>query len=242
MSDISNKGKTNINMSDQEYDKAIKEEQIKFDKWYEKFLKAKTAYEISQVLSENLTAYTFSDRHPEGIKGLNKLNKFKKDKIVQLAIVKYWADSELCEKIFFKSKDKIIRLAFLENERISIPYWHKYLAGPQKSILKFLKKASDDELYAYFTNKRFDLGKIDYILNRNNTIDAKYANNPYNKISEKMYRNIILILENNPNTKTEPEMKYDSTGYSGMVWALNSSVYEKFKKELVKIKKLKNLE
>ena len=57
-----------------------------------------------------------------------------------------------------------------------------------------------------------------------------------------MYRNIILILENNPNTKTEPEMKNDSTGYSGMVWALNSSVYEKFKKELVKIKKLKNLE
>jgi hypothetical protein len=65
------------------------------------FLKAKTAYEISQVLSENLTAYTFSDRHPEGIKGLNKLNKFKKDKIVQLAIVKYWADSELCEKNIF---------------------------------------------------------------------------------------------------------------------------------------------
>ena len=53
MSDISNKGKTNINMSDQEYDKAIKEEQIKFNKWSEKFFKAKTAYEISQILSEN---------------------------------------------------------------------------------------------------------------------------------------------------------------------------------------------
>jgi hypothetical protein len=43
MSDISNKGKTNINMSDQEYDKAIKEEQIKFDKWSEKFFKSKNS-------------------------------------------------------------------------------------------------------------------------------------------------------------------------------------------------------
>ena len=241
MSDISNKGKSYINMSDEELDKAIKEESIKFNKWSEKFFKAKTAYEISQILSENRTGYTFSKRHPEGKKGLNKLNKFKKDKIVQLAIVKYWADRELCEEIFFKSKDKLIRLAFLENEQTFDPYWHS-LSEPQKSILKFLKQASDDELYAYFTNKIFNLLKIEYIVNRNNTIDPTYANNPYNKISEKMYRNIILILENNPNTKTEPEMKNDSTGYSGMVWALNSSVYEKFKKELVKIKKLKNLE
>jgi hypothetical protein len=134
---------------------------------------------------------------PEGKKGLNKLNKFKKDKIVQLAIVKYWADRELCEEIFFKSKDKLIRLAFLENEQdVSIPYWHKYISEPQKSILKFLKQASDDELYAYFTNKIFNLLKIEYIVNRNNTIDPTYANNPYNKISEKMYRNIILILDN----------------------------------------------
>ena len=47
------------------------------------------------------------------------------------------------------------------------------------------------------------------------------------------------FVQVNPNSKKEPELlKYDD----GMLYHSDSKAYEKFQKELIKIKKLKNLE
>ena len=215
-------------MKNKDLEKALKKQHEEFDKWFKTFMDAKTAYEISIVLSKNKTGSTFNENHPEGKKALNKLNKFKKDKIVQQALVKYWPGTDLCDEIFFSSKDKLIRLAYLESERWNA-HWHSFL-GPDKKFSKFLNAATDEELYVYFTNKNFKLLNFEYLLDR-----VK----PYDKISEKMYRNIIMILEDNPNQKKEPNsLDYDD----GMLWHSDLRAYEKFQKELIKIKKLKNLE
>ena len=74
---------------------------------------------------------------------------------------------------------------------------------------------------------------------------------PYNKISEKLFRNIILILEDNPNTQVDPnnllenykfqglDMKDDYDGYGQYT---DQKIFKAYKKELTIIKKLRNLE
>ena len=63
---------------------------------------------------------------------------------------------------------------------------------------------------------------------------------PYNKISEKQYRNIILILEDNPNTKKEPAI-FDYGSDDGYGWYSDGKTYKAFWELLKEIKKLRNL-
>lgn len=215
--------------SDKKLDKAIEKQAKEFEKWHQEFNKAKNADEIIDVLSKNKTGSCFNIKNPAGKKAIDKLLKFGKDKNVELAIAKYYPDTELREKLFFNSKNRKTKLACLEAESW-LPLWQSLIGSDDKKYPKFLKEANDEELYAYFTNKNFDIIRIEKIINREK---------PYDKIAEKKYRNIILILEDNPNTKKEPDMTDYEEGFD---FYTNSKAYELFQKELTKVKKLNNLE
>ena len=205
-----------------------------YKKWAQEFEKAKTVDEITYVLKKNKFGWSDEKQATE------KLKKFGKDKNIELAIARHCYDKEVREKLFFSSKNRQTKLACLEAEDIyNGPLWLNYIRI-NKNYLKFLKEANDEELYIYFTNKSFDLKLIENVLNREK---------PYDKIAEKKYRNIIIILENNSNTKNEPEREnyrdpVENSTYEFDEWSLwqDEQTFEKFKKELAKIKKLRNLE
>ena len=62
----------------------------------------------------------------------------------------------------------------------------------------------------------------------------------FTKISDKLYRNIILILEDNPNVHKEPQM--DDYPDDGWGFHTHGKTFKKFHQELKLIKKMRNLE
>ena len=217
----------------EEEKKYYKKREAEYKKWAQEYEKAKTYDEIKYILKKKDYGW------PDEKQSIEKLKKFGKDKNVELAVARFCDTREIREKLFFSSKNKQTKLACLEAEDYR-PLWLHYLEV-DKRYSKFLKVATDEELYAYFTNKNFDHFFIEHILDREK---------PYDKITEKKYRNIIIILENNPFTKKEPDLddfnEYDAEGnyqsHDGYGFYLAQKTFEKFKKELAKIKKLRNLE
>jgi len=169
--------------------------------------------------------------HPK-IKEIHTKISKNKNKGVQLAIIKYGPDDKLREKYLLNGGDKKIRLFLLEQDRWSVLFLGIFADKNPDDFIKFIKKVDDRELYVYFTNKNIRWSHLDALLAHKGS---------FKKITEKLYRNIILILEDNPNFLKEPDMNsyQNDDGYS---WYLDKKSYKKFQIELKLIKKLRNLE
>jgi len=189
--------------------------------------KTNSPTEIYKHLREN--KISFNTDNPQAKKVVSKLVNHK-SRLVQLALAEFYPGNNITEKLFLKSKDKEIRMACIKKQEEWLPLWHSLLE-PEKGFIKFLKKADDRELYTYFTKKYFRLHLIQYIL------EKKW---PYNKISERIYRNIILILEDNPNTEKKPTI-FDYGSDDGYGWFSDDKTYKAFWELLKEIKKLRNL-
>jgi hypothetical protein len=204
-----------------------------------KINKAKNSQEFCEAFKERCKmGYGFGDI--PGSKEILKKIKNTKDKNIQMCIALYYKDADVTENLYFKTKDEKIRIACLE-KKSSFPLWQDFL-DIKKDFFKFLKTSTDKEFYSYFINKNFKLTYIERILNKDW---------PYNKISEKLYRNIILILEDNPNTQVDPDNlteKYKievpdiKDDYDGWGQYTDQKIFKAYKKELNLIKKLRNLE
>jgi hypothetical protein len=204
-----------------------------------KINKAKNSQEFCEAFKERCKmGYGFGDI--PGSKEILKKIKNTKDKNIQMCIALYYKDADVTENLYFKTKDEKIRIACLE-KKSSFPLWQDFL-DIKKDFFKFLKTSTDKEFYSYFINKNFKLTYIERILNKEW---------PYNKISEKLYRNIILILEDNPNTQVDPDNlteKYKievpdiKDDYDGWGQYTDQKIFKAYKKELNLIKKLRNLE
>ena len=175
-----------------------------------------------------------------GSKEILKKIKNTKDKNIQMCIALYYKNDDVTKKLYFQTKDEKIRIACLEKVSFQ-PLWQCISKGPEKEFHKFLKTSSDKELYAYFTNENFHLS-----FHIQNILDKK---RPYDKISEKSYRNIILILEDNPHTQVDPNDLYEeyvrentAEGFDGWLQYDDQKTFKAYKKELNLIKKLRNLE
>ena len=205
-----------------------------------KINKAKNSQEFCEAFKERCEMrYGFSAAMP-GSKEILKKIKNTKDKNIQMCIALYYKDEDVTEKLYFKTKDEKIRIACLEKESYS-PLWQD-IEDIKKDFFKFLKTSTDKELYSYFINKKFKLMYIERVL------EKKW---PYNKISEKLYRNIILILEDNPNTQVDPDNLTENykiqvpdikDDYDGWGQYTDQKIFKAYKKELNLIKKLRNLE
>ena len=210
----------------------------KLTKSINKLNKAKNSTEFCEVLKEHYkTGYGFGGTIP-GSKEILKKIKTTKDKNIQMCLALYSGDKDLTENLYFKTKDEKIRIACLEKENTA-PLWQDYDGVNDKGFFRFLKTSSDRELYAYYTNKRFKLTYVEFILDKIK---------PYDKISEKLYRNIVLILENNPNTQIDPDNLIENyriptaEEYDGWGQYEDQKTFKAYKKELSLVKKLRNLE
>ena len=210
----------------------------KLTKSINKLNKAKNSTEFCEALKEHCkTGYGFGGTISGSKKILKKI-KTTKDKNIQMCVALYIGDRDITQNLYFKTKDEKIRIACLEKEKMG-PIWQDYDAPIEKDFYRFLKTSSDRELYAYFTNKNFRLTYVGFVLDKKK---------PYNKISEKLYRNIILILENNPHTQVDPDNLIENyriptaEEYDGWGQYEDQKTFKAYKKELSLIKKLRNLE
>ena len=227
---ITEQEKQRIENQDKEYHKSIL-----------KFLNASTPDELYQALEQN--EFIFVEETKEGKEVIKKLLENNNEK-VEMGIAKFYEDDEFIGKLFFKtSSEKVKKICLQRNWGISgnpylfPPLWHNFY-GPLENTEfdKFLQNASDEELYLYFTNQNFKLWEC-----IRSVVNKEW---PYNKISRTQYENIILILENNPNTfPPEPDMfdeKY-TRSTEGSRWFRDIETFEMFHSELIKIKKLRDL-
>ena len=202
------------------------------------FLKKASNDEICEYLKnlKNDNAYNL-DYHPKIKKVFTKIFN-NKNRNVKLALIKYYPDSELAERFLLESSDKQLREECLKKKSVFGPLFYS-IGGYDKEFLQFLKKASNEELYKYFTSDNVKLNHIRQIFERD-----EYKHNIFAKISDKLYRNIVLILEDNPNMHKEPDYlseEYDFEG-GGMSCFEDKKTYEKFHKDLNIIKKMRSLE
>ena len=191
---------------------------------YLKNLKSKNSYNL--------------EYHPKIKKVFTKIFN-NKNKIVQIALVKFYPGSELAERFLLESKDKELRKECLKKKVSFGPLFSVLGLYKKKDIIQFLKKASDEELYIYFTRDNINLMTVKQIFERDEDKHSMFV-----KISDKLYRNIVLILEDNPNMHKEPDSLSDEYDFEwgGMSCYEDKKTYEKFHKELKIIKKLRNLE
>ena len=196
------------------------------------FLEKASPIEIYHHLRDNKIAFN-RNFNEQTKKVVDKLLNHK-NKIVKLAVAEFYNDDEVTEDIFFKSKDKDIRIACLKKD-FTFPLFIGlgfFGSKTQEAIFnKFIKQANDKELYAYFTNKYFRLSYISSLLEKESA---------FKKISKKKYEKIILILEHNPNLQKKPDLN-NYSAEDGYGWYSDDRTYEKFHKELNILKKLRSL-
>ena len=120
-------------------------------------------------------------------------------------------------------------------------FFHTFFSECSKIIffgtnffLQFLKKASNEELYSYFTNSAVDLNSLQEFFERDEDETSLFTN-----ISDKLYRNIVLIIEDNPNVHKEPDLADYEDGYR---FYIDGKTFKKFHQELKIIKKIRSLE
>ena len=180
--------------------------------------------------------------HPKIKKVFTKIFN-NKNKSVKIALIKYYPgyDGEkLAEKFLLESRNKEIRKECLNKETpFGTPLFYT-IGGYNEKFIQFLKKASNEELYLYFTNKNIKLHNVRELFKRG---EDKLSS--FNKISDKLYRNIVLILEDNPNMHKEPDLfsdEYRSEYAPGQLWVEDNETFEKFHQDLKITKKIRNLE
>ena len=190
---------------------------------YLKNLKSKNSYNL--------------EYHPKIKKVFTKIFN-NKNKIVQIALVKFYPGSELAERFLLESSDEELRKECLKKKALFGPLFHR-IGGYDKKFIQFIKKATNKELYLYYTHPAVDLNSLRDFFQRDEDED-----NLFTKISDKLYRNIVLILEDNQNLQTRPNSLSDEYDYEmgGMSWYEDKKTYEKFHQELDMIKKIRNLE
>ena len=190
--------------------------------------------EICEYLKNLKPENTYNlEYHPKIKKVFTKIFN-NKNKNVKLALIKYYPDSELAERFLLESSDEELRKECLNKKPYFGPLFYR-LGGYDKKFIQFLKKASNKELYIYFTSITVDLNSLSELFERDEDESSLFT-----KISDKLYRNIILILEDNPKVHKEPQMDdYPDDG-----WGLytHGKTFKKFHQELKLIKKMRNLE
>ena len=170
--------------------------------------------------------------HPKIKKVFTKIFN-NKNKNVKLALIKYYPDSQLAERFLLESSDKELREECLKKKAFFGPLFYR-IGGYKEEFLQFLKKASNEELYSYYTNVAVDLNSLRDFFERDEDETSLFTS-----ISDKLYRNIVLILEDNPNVHKEP----NSADYEdGWGWYTDGKTFKKFHQELKLIKKMRSLE
>ena len=196
------------------------------------FLEKASNDELCEYLKNLKKENTYNlDYHPKIKKVFTKIFN-NKNKNVKLALIKYYPDSELAERFLLESSDKELREECLKKKAFFGPLFYR-IGGYKEDFVQFLKKASNKELYSYFTNASVDLNSLRDFFERDEDESSLF-----NSISDKLYRNIVL-LEDNPNVHKEP----DSADYEdGWGWYTDGKTFKKFHQELRLIKKMRSLE
>lgn len=203
------------------------------------FLNKANNDEICEYLKNLKNDYVYNLEYHPKIKRIWTKIFNNKSKDVRLALIKYYPGKELAERFLLESKDKELRKECLKKKIRFGPLFSLLGIYQKKDIIRFLQKASDEELYIYFTRDDVNLMTVKPIFERD-----EYKHSMFAKISDKLYRNIVLILEDNPNMFKEPNSLSDEYDFEmgGMSWYEDKKTYEKFHQELKIIKKLRNLE
>lgn len=197
------------------------------------FLEKASNDELCEYLKNLKKENTYNlDYHPKIKKVFTKIFN-NENKNVKLALIKYYPDSELAERFLLESSDKELREECLKKKAFFGPLFYR-IGGYKEEFVQFLKKASNKELYSYFTNASVDLNSLRDFFERD-----KDESSLFTSISDKLYRNIVLILEDNPNVHKEP----NSADYEdGWGWYTDGKTFKKFHQELRLIKKMRSLE
>ena len=148
---------------------------------------------------------------------IQKLLK-KKDKIINLALAAFCHDEDIVEHLYEKSNDLSIKLAAINNNKRWWPMFCTLFGNDEKKFVPFLKKATSEELQAFFSHHNYSEFFINQFLDKSK---------PYNLIPEKKYAEIINYLENNPNTKEKSFNDFASDDGNG--WHENQKLAEKFR-------------
>lgn len=206
------------------------------------FLDKASNDEICEYLKNRKSENRYNlEYHPKIKKVFTKIFN-NKNKSVKIALIKYYGGydgEELAEKFLLESKDKELRKECLNKETsLGYPLFYK-IGGYNEKLIQFLEQASNEELYLYFTNKNIKLHTVRELFERE---EDKLSF--FNKISDKLYRNIVLILEDNPNMHKDPDLLSDEYNFeeAGWSWYEDNKTFKKFHQDLKIIKKIRNLE
>ena len=197
------------------------------------FLEKASNDELCEYLKNLKKENTYNlEYHPKIKKVFTKIFN-NKNKNVKLALIKYYPDSQLAERFLLESSDKELREECLKKKAFFGPLFYK-IGGYKEEFVQFLNKASNEELYSYFTNPAVDLNSLRDFFERDEDETSLFTS-----ISDKLYRNIVLILEDNPNVHKEPDLADYEDG-----WGLytDGKTFKKFHQELKLIKKMRSLE
>ena len=183
------------------------------------FLENSTPNEVYNYF-EKKNKFVFKLKHP-------LIQKFikKGDKLILMALAKFSHDFETVKFLYSNSKDVAIRVAALSNDKklFNFFFYSTWATLDIKEMKKFLKKASNSELKAYFQNKHFSEDPIFEFLEKKS---------PFDDLEEEKYKNILLYLLNNPNRISKygmGNMPMDGVG-GGLTWHANYRVANLFPK------------